>query len=260
MLADVLTSQMFWIFCGVGFFAQLIDGALGMAYGVVCIAVLSALGVPPAAASAVVHAAEVFTTATAATSHAAHKNIDRRLFLRLAPAGVAGGVLGAYVLTAAPKYLIGPLLATYLSVVGVYLLVRAFRKVQLHNPKAKWAIPLGAAGGFLDSWGVGWGPIVASTLMSGGHAPRRVIGTVSAAEFFLTSAISATFLVALLRGALPLDLETYLVEVAGLVVGGIAAAPFTGLVARVAPPRHMTIAVGLLVLCLAAWQIYRVFA
>lgn len=163
-------------------------------------------------------------------------------------------------LTAAPKYLIGPLLATYLSVVGVYLLVRAFRKVQLHNPKAKWAIPLGAAGGFLDSWGGGWGPIVASTLMSGGHAPRRVIGTVSAAEFFLTSAISATFLVALLRGALPLDLETYLVEVAGLVVGGIAAAPFTGLVARVAPPRHMTIAVGLLVLCLAAWQIYRVFA
>lgn len=112
----------------------------------------------------------------------------------------------------------------------------------------------------MDSWGGGWGPIVASTLMSGGHAPRRVIGTVSAAEFFLTSAISATFLVALLRGALPLDLETYLVEVAGLVVGGIAAAPFTGLVARVAPPRHMTIAVGLLVLCLAAWQIYRVFA
>lgn len=107
-ILDILASREFWIFCAVGFLAQLIDGALGMAYGVVCIAVLSALGVPPAAASAVVHAAEVFTTATAATSHAAHKNIDRRLFLRLAPAGVLGGVLGAYVLTAAPKHLIAP--------------------------------------------------------------------------------------------------------------------------------------------------------
>lgn len=103
MLMDIFTSPEFWIFCGVGFLAQLIDGALGMAYGVVCIAVLSSLGVPPAAASAVVHAAEVFTTATAATSHAAHKNIDLRLFLRLAPAGVLGGVIGAYILTAAPQ-------------------------------------------------------------------------------------------------------------------------------------------------------------
>lgn len=257
MPSDLLTSQTFWIFCAVGFFAQLIDGALGMAYGVVCIAVLSALGVPPAAASAVVHAAEVFTTATAATSHAAHKNIDWRLFLRLMPAGVAGGVLGAYVLTSAPKHLIGPLLAAYLAVIGAYLLSRAFRKAQLHAPQGKWAIPLGGAGGFLDAWGGGWGPIVASTLMSGGHAPRRVVGTVSAAEFFLTSAISATFLAALLRGVLPLNLQTYLVEVAGLIVGGIAAAPLAGLAARLAPARHMTIAVGLLVLCLAAWQLYR---
>lgn len=142
---------------------------------------------------------------------------------------------------------------------GVYLIFRAFRRLQLHNPKAKWALPLGAFGGFLDSWGGGWGPIVASTLISGGHTPRRVVGTVSAAEFFLTSAISATFLVALLRGALPLDLKTYVVEVAGLVVGGIAAAPLAGLVARVAPARYMTLAVGLLVLGLAGWQVYRTF-
>lgn len=253
----LLSSREFWIFCAVGFLAQLIDGALGMAYGVVCIGVLSALGVPPAAASAVVHAAEVFTTGTAAASHTAHRNIDRTLFLRLAPAGVLGGVLGAYVLTSAPKEIVAPLLAGYLGLVGTYLLVRAYRRLQLGNPQSRWAAPLGAVGGFLDSWGGGWGPIVASTLMSGGHTPRRVVGTVSAAEFFLTTAISATFLAALIRGDLPLDLKTYLVEVVGLVAGGVAAAPLAGLVARVAPARQMTVAVGVLVLALAGWQAYR---
>lgn len=257
IFVEIFTLPEFWIFCAVGFLAQLIDGALGMAYGVVCIAVLSALGVPPPAASAAVHAAEVFTTATAATSHAAYKNIDRGLFLRLAPAGVAGGVIGAYVLTAAPKQLITPLLAAYLAFMGLYLLFRAFRRLQVNNLHARWAMPLGAVGGFLDSWGGGWGPIVASTLMSGGHTPRRVVGTVTAAEFFLTSAISVTFLFALIKGNLPLDLRTYLVEVAGLVVGGIAAAPLAGLVARLAPARYTTIAVGMLVLCLAGWQAYR---
>ncbi len=256
-LIEFSLSNAFWIFCVVGFLAQLIDGALGMAYGVVCIAVLSALGVPPAAASAVVHAAEVFTTATAATSHAVHKNIDWRLFFRLAPAGVVGGVVGAYLLTAAPSELIAPLLGCYLALVGVYLIVRAVRRLEFRASQSKWAIPLGAVGGFLDSWGGGWGPIVASTLIGGGKAPRQVVGTVTAAEFFLTSAISATFLVALLRGDLPLDLTTYSVEVAGLVVGGIAAAPLAGLVARFAPARLMTVAVGTLVLGLAGWHIYR---
>ena len=257
IITDIFLLPEFWLFCAVGFLAQLIDGALGMAYGVVCIAVLSALGVPPAAASAVVHAAEVFTTGTAATSHAMHKNIDLKLFVRIAPAGVIGGVLGAFVLTAAPKELIVPFLAAYLAIMGVYLLVRAFRKLQVSNAQARWAIPLGVVGGFLDSWGGGWGPIVASTLMSGGHTPRRVVGTVSAAEFFLTTAISAAFLVALIKGDLPLDLKTYLVEVAGLVLGGIGAAPLAGLVARHAPARYMTFAVGALVLGLAGWQVYR---
>lgn len=256
-LTEILSSQEFWLFLAVGFVAQLIDGALGMAYGVVCIAVLSTLGVPPAAASAVVHAAEVFTTATAASSHAAHRNIDWPLFLRIAPAGVLGGVVGAYGLTAAPPSLIAPLLATYLALIGVYLLWRARRRIAAATASFRWAAPLGLVGGFLDSWGGGWGPIVASGLMGGGHAPRRVVGTVSAAEFFLTSAISAAFLVALFRGDLPLDLRTYLIEVVGLVIGGVAAAPLAGLVARLAPARHMTVAVGLLVLALAGWQAYR---
>lgn len=160
ILIELSLPNAFWIFCAVGFIAQLIDGALGMAYGVVCIAVLSALGVPPAAASAVVHAAEVFTTGTAATSHALYKNIDRALFFRLAPAGVLGGVVGAYFLTAAPRDIIAPLLGGYLALIGVYLIFRALRRLEfraLQSNTSNWTIPLGAVGGFLDSWGGGWG-------------------------------------------------------------------------------------------------------
>lgn len=259
MLTEILLSSEFWLFCGVGFFAQLIDGALGMAYGVVCIAVLSASGVPPAQASAVVHAAEVFTTGTAGASHAAHRNIDWRLLARLAPAGVAGGVLGALTLTLAPSKVIGPLVALYLSAMGAFLLWRGFGAKRDGEQKIhmNWAAPLGSVGGFLDSWGGGWGPVVASTLMGGGHAPRKVIGTVSGAEFFVTSAISSAFLAALLTGDLPLDARTYAIEVAGLIVGGLAAAPLAGFVARLAPARYITVAVGLLVLGLAVWQVVR---
>lgn len=246
------------MFCAVGFFAQLIDGALGMAYGVVCIAVLSASGIPPAQASAVVHAAEVFTTGTAGASHAAHRNIDWRLFARLAPSGVVGGVLGALTLTMAPSEIIRPLVASYLSAMGIFLLWRAFgQRREERKVHVNWAAPLGVVGGFLDSWGGGWGPVAASTLMGGGHAPRQVVGTVSGAEFFVTSAISAAFLAALLTGGLPLDVRTYAIEVAGLIVGGLAAAPLAGFVARLAPARYLTVAIGLLVLALAGWQIVR---
>lgn len=257
-MTEILLSNEFWLFCAVGFLAQLIDGALGMAYGLICIAVLSASGVPPAQASAVVHAAEVFTTGMAGASHAAHRNIDWRLFARLTPAGVAGGVLGALTLTMAPSDVIRPLVAVYLSAMGFFLLWRAFgHRRQEREGTVTWAAPLGVVGGFLDSWGGGWGPVVASTLMGGGHAPRKVIGTVSGAEFFVTSAISSAFLAALITGDLPLDVKTYAIEVAGLVVGGLAAAPLAGFVARLAPARYLTVAIGLLVLGLAAWQLVR---
>jgi len=258
---DVLYSNEFWLFLGVGFLAQLIDGALGMAYGVVCIAVLSASGIPAAQASAVVHAAEVFTTGAAGASHAAHKNVDWRLLSRLAPAGVLGGVLGAYVVTEVRPEIVGPLVSLYLSAMGVLLLARAFRAVRpARDINVNLALPLGAAGGFLDAWGGGWGPVVASTLLGGGHAPRKVVGTVSVAEFFVACAISAAFVVAMLTGTLPLDIGTYGTEVAGLIVGGLAAAPLAGFVARLAPPRYLMTGVGLLVLSLAAWQLVRSFS
>lgn len=257
---ELFASPEFWLFVAAGFAAQLIDGALGMAYGVICIALLSAGGVPPAQASAVVHAAEMFTTAASGTSHAAHRNIDWRLFARLAPAGVAGGVLGTFLLLQAPADIVRPLVALYLAAMGVFLLRRAFRRGGDERPgRLGWAAPLGGLGGLLDSWGGGWGPVVASTLMGGGHVPRKVVGTVSLAEFFVASAISAAFLAALIRGDLPLDVRTYATEVAGLVVGGLAAAPLAGFVARFMPGRHLTFAVGALVLVLAVWQVVRAF-
>ncbi len=257
---DVLSSPEFWLFCGVGFAAQLIDGALGMAYGVSCIAILSASGVPALQASAVVHAAEVFTTGAAGASHVMHRNVDWRLFARLAPAGVLGGLLGAYIMVKAPGGIVGPLVAVYLTAMGVLLLRRVVRSERQDRPaRLTWAIPLGGIGGFLDSWGGGWGPVVASTLLGGGQVPRTVVGTVSLAEFFVTSAISAAFVIALLSGKLPIDVKAYAMEVAGLVVGGLAAAPLAGFIARLAPARYLTLAIAVLVLALAAWQVVRIF-
>lgn len=261
MIVAVLSSPEFWLFCAVGFLAQLIDGALGMAYGVICIAVLSASGVAIIEASAVVHAAEVFTTGAAGASHLSHRNIDWRLFARLAPAGVVGGVTGAFLLVAAPAAIIKPLVAAYLVGIGVFLLLRAVRaKRQGSLIHSNWALPLGGIGGLLDSWGGGWGPVVSSTLLGGGHPPRTAIGTVSLTEFFVTSAISAAFIIAILRGVFPLDFRVYATEIAGLIAGGLVAAPLAGFVARLAPARYLTIAVGILVLSLAVWQLYQLYA
>ena len=254
----MLSSPEFWLFCGVGFVAQLIDGALGMAYGVTCIAMLSATGVSAVSASAMVHVAEVFTTCASGASHVAHRNIDWRLFARLAPAGVAGGVLGAYLLVGASGEIVGLLVAAYLSVVALLLLRRALRSAQEMRPAhLNWALPLGGIGGHLDSWGGGWGPVVASTLMGNGHVPRMVIGTVSLSEFVVSFAISAAFVTALLSGELPGNVREYARELVGLVVGGLVAAPLAGYVARLLPTRHLTLAVGLLVLGLAGWQVVR---
>ncbi len=256
----MLFSPGFWMFCGAGFVAQLIDGALGMAFGVISIAMLSASSVPTVSASAVVHIAEVFTTFAGGASHVVHRNVHWPLFARLAPAGVVGGVLGAYLLIKTPGDIVRPLVAVYLSVMAVFLLRRALRGAQQdRQAHLNWALPLGGIGGLLDSWGGGWGPVVASTLMGSGHVPRAVTGTVSLSELFVTFAISVSFVVALLRGDLPIDVRDYAEEFAGLVAGGLVAAPLAGLIARKMPARYLTLVVGLLILGLAAWQIVRSF-
>lgn len=232
---------------GVGFLAQVIDGALGMAYGVTSNSFLLGLGLPPALASASVHAAEVFTTAASGAAHWRLGNVDRTLFQRLVMPGVLGGVIGAYLLTEAPGDLIKPLVALYLLAMGARILYKALRRPSAagHTPPL---FPLGLAGGFLDAiGGGGWGPVVTSTLVANGHTPRTAIGSVNTAEFFVTLAQSVTFVLSL--GALLGDQVTV---VAGLVLGGLPAAPLAALVSRRLPPRRLMLIVGGLIVLLSA--------
>lgn len=256
-------EDLFYLFLLVGFLAQLVDGALGMAYGVVSSSVLLAFGVPPAAASASVHAAEIFTTAASAGSHVWHRNVNWRLFARLAPIGIAGGLLGTYIITAIDGALLRPFVAAYLGVMGLYILYRGMRAVPARvEASSAIVMPLGAAGGFMDAiGGGGWGPVVTTGLIGSGGAPRQVIGTVNTVEFFLTVAVSAAFVVALLTGHWEESegLTSYLWPVLGLIIGGVAAAPLAGFVTKVIPARQLTIIVGVLISLLAVYQTSRLF-
>jgi uncharacterized membrane protein YfcA len=247
----------FGLFLFVGFFAQLVDGAVGMAYGVISSSVLLAFGVPPAQASATIHAAECFTTGASGASHLVHRNVDWKLLFRLAPAGVVGGVIGAYLLTGFDPTFIKAVVIAYLGVLGVFMMARAIRGPREEEPHLKHVIPLGVIGGFLDaSGGGGWGPIVTSTLLGRGHAPRYVIGSVNSAEFVVTVAISLAFLWTMLTGRLVLEggLATGGAALGGLIFGGLIAAPLAGYITKIAPARALLGAAALLVMCLSVWQ------
>ncbi len=247
----------FLLFLLVGLLAQAIDGALGMAYGVISSSVLLAFGVPPATASASVHAAEVFTTAASAGSHAWHRNVEWRLFVPLAIAGVIGGVLGAYVLSGIKGDVIKPFVVAYLASMGVWILWRAGHDARPRRLSSWLMAPVGVVGGFLDAvGGGGWGPTVSSAMVGAGQEPRRAIGTVNTAEFVLTVAISATFVWALVTGhwSEAGALEHHFSAVAGLVVGGLIAAPFAGLIVKRVSRKVLAYAVGVLLLLLAAFQ------
>lgn len=247
----------FVLFAVVGLLAQLVDGALGMAYGLVCATVLLSFGVTPAHASAAIHAAELFTTAASGTAHLYHRNIDWRLFARLAPFGVAGGVLGAFVLTSFDGSTIKPIVTTYLGLLGVWLVIRSFRKIPANPVGLPVVGPLGAVGGFLDAaGGGGWGPIVTTGLLGAGAPPRYVIGTVNSSEFLITLAVSAGFLTALLTGHWEEadGLSQYGVAVAGLIVGGLIAAPFAGWMIKSIPEQLLLRLVGVLITLLALYQ------
>ena len=234
----------------VGFAAQLVDGALGMAFGVISNTMLiGVLGVPPALASQRVHVVECFTTATSGISHLIHRNIDKRLFFRLLIPGVIGGVTGAYLLTSIDGSVIKPFVLIYLAGIGLWLLVRGI----LYPPKlreAKHVAPLGFVGGFLDAaGGGGWGPVVTSNLLVQGAEPRKVVGTVNSVEFFLTVTISATFIFQL--GVADLAGATL-----GLLIGGVAAAPFGAVVVRYLSPKIMLILVGIALTLTSAYGIW----
>ncbi|HEY6963831.1 MAG TPA: sulfite exporter TauE/SafE family protein, partial [Erythrobacter sp.] len=178
LLLDILP------FVLIGFTAQMIDGALGMAFGVTTQTLLvSAMGVPPASASASVHLVELFTTGASGLSHAWQRNVDWGLFRRLVPFGVLGGITGAYLLSNIDASAAKPFVMLYLTGIGFYLLWRAIRMSQPRFEHPRYTSPLALAGGFLDAaGGGGWGPVVTSNLLIQGGDPRKVIGTVNTAD------------------------------------------------------------------------------
>lgn len=221
----------------IGFGAQLVDGALGMAFGTISNTLLISAGVPPAAASASVHTVETFTTGASGISHLLHRNIDGRLFARLVIPGVIGGVTGAYLLSQISGDAAKPFVLAYLAALGIYLLIRGLRYPPVEKPPRVIA-PLGLIGGFLDAaGGGGWGPIVTSNLLVQGSNPRKTIGTVSAAEFFLTLTVSATFL-------LTLGVAAFSQMAIGLLIGGILAAPFGAWFAKHVSSKWLLVLVG----------------
>jgi uncharacterized membrane protein YfcA len=243
----------FFALVAIGFFAQLVDGALGMAFGLISTTALLSLGIPPAQASAAVHTAEVVTTGASGLSHLFHRNIHRKLLLTLAMAGVLGGVLGAYVLSNIDGRAIRPFVSAYLLVIGILILMKAAKLAPTNeDAKVGYAAPLGLVGGFLDAvGGGGWGPLVTSTLIGSGHAPRKVIGSVNAAEFFVTVAVATTFFIEL--GVAHVE------HIAALIIGGVMAAPFGAYIVRHVKPHALMAVVGALVSALALFQLAKSF-
>jgi uncharacterized membrane protein YfcA len=238
-------------FIAVGFGAQLIDGALGMAYGVISSSLLLTLGVSPRSASASVHAAETCTTAVSAISHVLHGNVDWKLFWKLVVPGVIGGVSGAYFLSNIDGEAIRPYILFYLTAIGVWLLWRGFHypSHQIRDPR--FVRPIGLIGGFLDaSGGGGWGPVVTSNLLLQGSSPRHTIGTVNTVEFFLTLSISITFLA-------HLGWETFTTATIGLLIGGVFAAPLGAWIAKHVPARPLLVMVGAVLTLTTSYGILR---
>ena len=243
-------------YIAIGFTAQMIDGALGMAFGVISSTLLvSVMGIPPARASAGVHLVEMFTTGASGISHVLHKNVDWKLFARIAVPGVIGGCAGAYLLSNLDASVTRPLVMLYLTFIGFYLLFKAFTYPSEPKIKeAKVAVPLGLIGGFLDaSGGGGWGPVVTSNLLIQGTDPRKTVGTVNVAEFFLTTSISITFI-------LTIGLEAFTEVTGGLLIGGLIAAPFGAMIAKRVQLKTLLLMVGSVLTATSLFSLYKALA
>jgi len=249
-IAATLQGSAFWSAVAVGLLAQAIDGALGMAYGVTASTFLLGMGASPAVASASVHIAEVFTTGVSGMAHARYGNVERKLFLRLLVPGTLGAIAGVLVVTQIDGKVLRPYIAAYLLIIGIYILSKAFRRLRAQQREPRHVAKLAVFGGFVDSvGGGGWGPVVTSTLVGSGNDPRTTIGSVSFAEFFLTLATAASFTLLAVEGTWPI--------VAGLVVGGLFAAPFAALLVKTLSTRTLLISVGAMITLLSLYNLYR---
>ena len=233
-----------------GFIAQMIDGALGMAYGVSATTFLLSFGVSPAVASMSVHASEIFTSGVSGLMHLKFGNVNSKMFKVIVLPGVIGSILGAYILTEFENYndYIKPVVGTYTLILGFIIIYKVIRKHQKRK-KIKHVGWLATLGGFLDAiGGGGWGPVVSSTLIASGKNPRLVIGSVNLAEFFVSLASSFTFFT-LIGGS---GWQTIL----GLILGGVCAAPIAAHLSKKLNVKAMMIFVGIVVIIVSLRIIY----
>lgn len=253
LVNGVLHSETFWWAVLVGLLAQTVDGALGMAYGITSTSFLLATGSSPAVASASVHIAEVFTTGVSGISHLKLGNVNRQLFLRLLVPGITGASLGAWVLSEVDGAALKPYVSAYLMLMGLYVLSKVFRKLKPSGKPPRHVAKLGLLGGFVDAvGGGGWGPVVTTTLVGSGHDPRTTIGSVNLAEFFLTFVTAGVF-------TLLID-QTPWPTVAGLVAGGLFAAPLAALLTRRLHARVLLVLVGSVISMISAYNLWRALA
>jgi len=227
-----------------GFAAQLVDGALGMGYGITSSTILLLIGLSPAAASASVHIAKIGTGASSGLAHHRFGNVDWKVVRRIALPGAAGAFIGAALLSALSTESSRPLSSLFLFALGVYVVVRylrgGLRALRKGTPRLRFLIPLGLIGGFVDATGGGgWGPVATPALLADGRlAPNRVIGTVSASEFAVAVAASVGFIFGIGVAGVRLD------YVAALLIGGLVAAPISAYIVRYLNPRILGVTVG----------------
>lgn len=246
----------FWAFALVGFFAQLVDGALGMGFGVISASVLLAQGVPPALASASVNAAKLPTTGTAAISHFMHKNLDRRIIIMLCVFGALGGIIGATVLTSLKGKTLFVLINVYLLLIGFLIVYNGLKDVAPRLFPKRFTRLIGFVGGLIEGIGGSWGPIVTTSLLGAGTESRYAIGSSNFSEFVVSIAVFSTFVAAFVMGYWHGGSDWHEVAwpVAGLVLGGLPAAAVGGYLSKITPKRPLTIAVGLLAISIAIYR------
>lgn len=247
MLEEIITEAMI-IFIVVGFIAQMIDGSIGMAYGVSSTSFLLGLGIPPAPAIASVKTAEMFTSGVSGLSHLKLGNVDKNLFKKLLIPGIIGAFLGAYILVMVPGDTLRPFIAFYLLIMGFVILMNAFQKIREREVRTK-LFPLGLAGGFFDALGGGgWGPIVTTTLVARGNTPRFTVGSVNLSEWFVTVTQVVVFIATI--GLVHWQI------IIGLMIGGVIAAPLAAHVCKWLPTRALMIIIGVVITSLSIRTLY----
>jgi uncharacterized membrane protein YfcA len=236
-----------------GAVAALIDGSLGMAYGVTGTAFLLGYGISPVKAVAYIHIAEIFVSGSSGLNHWKIGNIDTKLFKKLLIPGIIGAILGALIIAKVKIPYLSIIISIYLLFMGIFLIAKAYSKIKLQfKQNNSVVIPLAVTGGFVDgAGGGGWGPVVTTSLLGGKMEPKKVIGTVNASEFFinLASAVSLLFLVKVT------DWEA----LAGLIIGGFLVAPYAARVTSKMSVKMILTFVGVLITVISLRKIFNFF-